>query len=282
MPHAILTISPLNRATIESSQLALVRTEFADLAKHCCRSPVILYQSGRGAAGVKTPSGYFATAVIGDVYNRRDDPAHCVVELSNLVPFDVPRRMVMNGTVWESSLLTAKGTFDGRMAARDFRLLSLQEFMNIVKYTEPPLMAPNSGLSEDAGTPLFADRHYRVRDPFFARWVYLAYEGRCSISGVTFMNENGDLCGLEAAHLYPYRLEQLNTVRSGLLLAPSWHRRYDMGNIVIHDDYSWSAVVEDSDTLAIADRHLELPASREDRPDVELIRRHRNLLNLDS
>lgn len=153
MHHAVLTISPLNRATIELSQFALVRTEFADLAKQCRRSPVILYQSGRGAAGVNTPSGYFATAVIAGVFDRRDDPAHCVVELSNLVSFDVPRRMIMNGIVRESRLLTAKGTFDGRMAARDLRLLSPQEFMDIVKYIEPPLMSPNSGLYEDARTP---------------------------------------------------------------------------------------------------------------------------------
>lgn len=91
------------------------------------------------------------------------------------------------------------------------------------------------------------------------------------------MSVNGELCGLEAAHLFPYRLEQLNTVRSGVLLAPNWHRRYDMGTIIIHDDYSWSAIVEDSDTMAIADRRLELPAAKEDWPDVDLIRRNRNL-----
>ena len=131
--------------------------------------------------------------------------------------------------------------------------------------------------------PLFAKRFYQVRDASFARRIYTAYRGCCAISGLSLLSPDGRLCSLEAVHWYPHHFQPRTNIASGGLLALSWHPRFDSGAIVIWDDYTWSANVEDRDTLAIApsDRRLFLPANRDHWPDVHLLRRQRALIGLE-
>ena len=62
------------------------------------------------------------------------------------------------------------------------------------------------------------------------------------------------------------------------MLTPSWHRRFEMGIIIINDDFTWSAIVEDDETLAIRDRRLRLPANKADWPDISLLRQKREIV----
>jgi hypothetical protein len=220
--------------------------------------------------------GYFASAILVEVYNRADDPEHCVIELDNVVAFKTPRPMLANGAVQEAALLNPAGAFPGWRAAEDVREISTSELASILA---AEYGAHQAGMKDPrADLPLFRERHVRIRDPKFTYDVYRAYQGRCAISLVRLLNIETNECGLEAAHIYPYWLEPWNTVSSGILLAPTWHARYDAGLITLHDDYSWYPNVEDADTEAIRFRHLHLPMSGSELPDIDLIRRNRERL----
>ena len=68
-----------------------------------------------------------------------------------------------------------------------------------------------------------------------------------------------------------------DVVTAGILLAPTWHDRFDSRAIIVHDDHSRTAVVEDTDTLAIELRRLRLPFLAEQWLDRTLLRQKRAL-----
>ena len=236
---------------------------------------MLLYQSGRRGAGA---GGYIGTAVIENVFNRPGDLKRSVVVLREYEPFNRPRSLLTeDGGMFESGLANRRGRFNGWKAAEDIREISADNFYRIIGGGVPAQQSlewtPIE--SEQLAVPHFSYRDMSVRDPLFTRSVYLAYGGLCAISGVQMLGGYLEACGLIAAHIYPYHLEPRNLVNSGILLASSWHSRYDDGQILLHDDCTWTAVVEDFDTLAITDRRLNLPLLKSDWPDVELIRRNR-------
>lgn len=275
MTSAVLIINATDRVIFEGADCCHIRVKYRDLAKRFMKARVVLYQSGlRGDIA----GGYIGTAIIENVFDRPDDLTRCVVILGGYDPFDRPRPLLTEeGGMFEPGLINPHGRLKGWKAAEDIREISTDSFYRIID-GEVPAQQPfewRQDESEQLAVPLFSSRDMSVRDPLFARGVYLAYGGLCAISKVPMLGGYRDSCGLIAAHLYPYHLEMRNSVSSGMLFAPSWHSRYDNGQILLHDDYTWTAVVEDSDTLAITDRRLHLPSVKGDLPDVQLIRRNR-------
>jgi putative restriction endonuclease len=274
------------RAILEESATCLIRREFQQLCRKLRGCEVVLYQSGRDAAEPHVTSGYFARAIVEDEFNHPSDPRRCIVFLKQLTYFDeVVPLMHDSGGGPEKKLFNPSGELIGWYAARDLRTLAPEEFAAIVDPTKSgPIDLKEPGVLYEAPAPdnvplpIFGVRAYQVRDPAFARAIYYAYEGRCAISGLTMLSPNGKECSLEAVHWYPYALEPMNTISSGGLLAPSWHARIDSGAVLIHDDYTRSAPIEDRETLAITDRRLRLPAELQHWPDIALLRRKRALL----
>ncbi|QQR39448.1 HNH endonuclease [Devosia rhizoryzae] len=234
---------------------------------------VVLYQSSRESGPSNLDRGYFATAIIDGV---NDDPANekrCLVRIKDFKPLEPSQRMMLGNLPRESALLSADNRLKGWKAAEDLRSISDEDFAILTGADEVDEMF---GI-DLVNLPKFRFRTDRMRDPEFTHLIYRAYRGRCAISGVTLLSDDGRFCGLEAAHIYPYRFLQLNIASAGILLAPSWHSRLDIGTLIIEDDYTWRTKSEDSDTAPIKNRIVRLPTVSDQWPDIALLQRKRAL-----
>lgn len=275
MAHAVLNINATGRAIFDGAGFCHIRGKYRAFAKQLCGSRVVLYQSGRQTPGIST--GYFGTAVIEAVFDRPGDQQRCIVSLSGFEPFRELRPLVGPDGMQENGLSHPRGLLNGWRAAEDIREISKVDFERIIggdsDGQEPFDFESTSG--EELFATQSQDRSSIVRDPKTRREAYRAYNGRCAISQVRMQGRPGWPSGLVAAHLYPHALEGRVSVSAVILLAPSWHSRLDNGQILLNDDYTWSALYEDTDTLAITDRRLALPSDPADHPDRELLRRNR-------
>lgn len=233
----------------------------------------MLYQSARQAGRSGKTVGYFATAVVTAVLVVEGRDAHAELLVANLRPLESPQPMLTQDGFGEASLRTSSGQFNGWLAAEDVREITAERYRELAEDDQ----APFAGFPDvDLPVPRFQTHRRQIRDPILRGLVYQAYGGKCAISGVSLLYPNGR-CGLVAAHIFPHAIEPHNFVKDAILMAPNWHSRFDDGGIIIHDDYSWTAMVEDNETLAIRDRRLHLPLLRSEQPDVELLARKRAL-----
>ncbi|MBO9590117.1 HNH endonuclease [Devosia sp.] len=247
--------------------MVLIRSQFVDLLKACSGSQVLLYQSVRQSERAKVPVGYFASASIDSILPGADGSRH-VVFLRNIQKLD---RQFDEDIGDSDPSAEAQGWF----AAADVREVTEEHYARLISTaSQPRFVMPTSG--DRVTIPRFRTRRERMRDRKFRERVYRAYAGRCAISGDTLMSLDG-LCGLEAAHIVPRLLSPHERASAGILLAPTWHYLFDCGNIVIHDDFRWSPVVEDRNTRGIVDRRLFLPAFQHDWPDLALLQQKRAL-----
>lgn len=267
MPHAVIRIPVEGRSLLEDHQLVRIRSMFADLAHTCIGHRVVLYQSVRQSHLSAEDVGYFATAEIERVLPQPDNNGYHPLFLIALEPIEV------SGFAAKPQSQAAFEPISGWAAAADVREITAAEFTALTgksgrddvgfeRTTEPMLL------------PRFRMRLQSVRDRTFREAVYRAYRGQCAISKVTLLGDSG-VCGLQAAHIVRHRYSPHQRASAGILLAPSWHDRFDRGAIVISDDYTWSPIDEDFDTLAIEDRRLLLPLSTEDWPDRALLAQRR-------
>lgn len=236
---------------------------------------MLLYQSARQSERAIDTEGYFATAVItAVVWDAGNVRAELV--LSALVPLSHPRQIWVDGGFQDEALRTQAGGFDGWHAADDVREITSRQYQELAG--DDDIQPPFRMDSElDLFVPRFESHPRQIRDERLRRLVYLAYGGRCAISGLSLLNPDGS-CGLVAAHIIPHAIEPRSSVKDAILLAPNCHSRFDGGGIIIHDDYSWTARVEDNETLSIRDRWLHLPLLKSEQPDRQLLARKRALV----
>ena len=274
VPHAVIRVSEDHREKLEQDRKIPIRLQFVELARRCQGWRVVLYQSARQAGRPSEAVGYFATAVATAVLVLEGRDVHAELLVADLRPLDNPQPMFIQGGFREASLRTSSGQFDGWLAAEDVREITPEQYRDLAGGGDQP---PFSGSPDDLlPVPRFQIHRRQIRDPILRGLVYQAYGGKCAISGVSLLYPNGR-CGLVAAHIFPYAIEPHNSVKDAILMAPNWHSRFDDGGIIVHDDYSWTAIVEDSETLAIRDRRLHLPILKTKRPDRGLLARKRAL-----
>jgi putative restriction endonuclease len=117
------------------------------------------------------------------------------------------------------------------------------------------------------------------RDADFRRKVVIAYDRRCAVTGL-------QLKLVDAAHILPVGAAgSSDDVKNGLCLSPTYHRAYDRGLIVLHENYEMRINQRKERELArlglvggLADfkaplgRQIILPADRRQWPSVEYIR----------
>src|SRR3569833_688062 len=75
-----------------------------------------------------------------------------------------------------------------------------------------------------------------LRDQAFRIAVLRAYGQRCSICAVSLIGPNGEP-EVQAAHIYPKRLNGRDVVQNGLCLCRGHHWAFDVGWVGISDDY---------------------------------------------
>lgn len=113
----------------------------------------------------------------------------------------------------------------------------------------------------------------------FRQRLLEVYDGMCAITGVTTE------AVLEAAHIFPYRGIQTNTLTNGLLLRADIHCLFDYGLIAI-DENSYQVLISPhlQGTIyeSLSQVQLRLPKLRDYWPSREALKLHRQEAALDN
>ncbi|MDV3253609.1 HNH endonuclease [Devosia sp. BK] len=268
MPHAVIRINEQDRQLFDAIGVVIIYRKYVDALRTLFSKRVLIYQSVRYAKRSKLAVGYFAEASVQDIL-QIPGRAKTAVFLSEVMP-------VMSGLGEDATSLAFGIETGGWRAADDVREIADEMFSQISPRGRNMPFAPmETSVAEHL--PIYRASFRPVRNPAFHKVVYLAYRGQCAICKSPFLSPSG-LTGLEAAHIVPWAMSPHERASAGILLTPSWHRRFEMGIIIINDDFTWSAIVEDDETLAIRDRRLRLPANKADWPDISLLRQKREIV----
>jgi putative restriction endonuclease len=193
-------------------------------------------------------------------------------------------------------LLNEHGRLSGR-AQSAVRPISPADFLNIlekgldeIEQAPPHLQSaePIPGLAEDQ--TLYADETERrrleqmtsriVRDRVFRRVVLRAYDERCAVSGLRFIN-GGGRAEVNAAHIRPVQHNGPDIINNGIALSGTAHWMFDRGLISLSDDLEIliSRQVNDLDSVrAFVNKNGQAipPARPADRPHPHFLKWHRD------
>ena len=229
---------------------------------------IIYYEPRRGP----TAKGYFAIARVADVvpdptasgmYLALIDP-NTYLPFERAVPFSGPQGLVERG------LLNDVGRISGRAQAA-VRPISIEDFNRIIDLglqDEVPLLPrigpaleapPLGGVLRDEQAPFVMDvERERVeiytsrpmRDRIFRRIVLDAYDCRCAITGLKFIN-GGGRAEVQAAHIKPVEHHGPDIVTNGIAMSGTAHWMFDRGLISLSDelDVLVSRQVNDPDSV---------------------------------
>lgn len=129
------------------------------------------------------------------------------------------------------------------------------------------------------GTPVLV--RPRLGQGSFRVVVMDNYKRRCAVTG------ERTLPVLDAAHIKPFSLAREHDPRNGIFLRSDIHTLFDRGYVTVSEDHRFEVsrrLKEDwengRDYYALQGREIRLPASFEARPDLTLLRWHRENLFL--
>lgn len=203
---------------------------------------------------VRETKGYFAVAKVEKVI---PDPTAAgmylaLIEPGSYLDFAAPVPFAdATGALVEQGVLNEDGRISGRAQAA-VRPLLPADFSRIIDRgldgREPFLprlgdAAPTDGFHDEQAPFTFEEPRDRlvqltsriVRDRTFRRVVLRAYDQRCAISGLKFIN-GGGRAEVDAAHIRPVEASGPDTVRNGLALSGTAHWMFDRGLISLSDD----------------------------------------------
>jgi putative restriction endonuclease len=259
-----------------------------------CLGDWILYYEPRKVAGTR---GYFAVAKVERVV---PDPATSgmylalidqgsYLDFANPVPFSNA-----DGPI-ERGVLNEHGRISGR-AQSAVRPISPDDFKRIVELgldegtgLMPRVgeLASASGFGEGQEAFHFDQRRGRVdftvsrivRDRVFRKIVLRAYDQRCAITGLSFIN-GGGRAEVAAAHIRPVEADGPDIVNNGLALSGTAHWMFDRGLISLSDDLQIlvSRQANDPDSIrAFINRsgRALAPARISERPHPHFLQWHR-------
>ena len=117
------------------------------------------------------------------------------------------------------------------------------------------------------------------RDRVFRRLVLEAYDCRCAVTGLKFIN-GGGRAEVQAAHIKPVEHRGPEDIRNGLALSGTAHWMFDRGLISLSDDLELlvSRQVNDVDSvwkLVNESRRAAVPANPVHRPHPRYLAWHR-------
>jgi putative restriction endonuclease len=213
---------------------------------------IVYYEPVKGGG-----AGYFAIARVERIVPDPSVPGRYValIEPGSYLPFE--RNVPFSGAdgYVETGLLNAAGKISGRAQAA-VRPISLQDFNRILDLgipDEDPLLprigaAPNLQLPpslreeqspfeldiERKRVDVYASRP--VRDRIFRRKVLDAYDCRCAITGLRFIN-GGGRAEVQAAHIKPVEANGPDIITNGLALSGTAHWMFDRGLISLSDNF---------------------------------------------
>lgn len=216
-----------------------------------CLHDWIIYYEPRKVAETR---GYFAVAKVEQVIPdpTADGMYLALIEPGSYLDFASPVPFTdETGSLLERGVLNEAGRISGRAQAA-VRPLSRADFDRIVDRglddREPILPRLDDAAHVDGfhdeqapfAYELPRDRLVQltsrvVRDRTFRRIVLRAYDQRCAISGLKFIN-GGGRAEVDAAHIRPVEANGPDTVRNGLALSGTAHWMFDRGLISLSDE----------------------------------------------
>ena len=241
--------------------------------------------------------GYFAIAQVQQII---PDPKAAEMYLALITPgsyLDFAHPVPFNdgdGPI-ERGLLNERGKLSGR-AQSAVRPISPQDFNRIIEHglndeewRLPRVETTESATEfEEAQTPyVFEQAKTRVqqltsrivRDRIFRKIVLRAYDERCAVSGLKFIN-GGGRAEVDAAHIRPVEQSGPDILQNGIALSGTAHWMFDRGLISLSDDYQIliSRQVNDIGSVqAFVNKtgHARLPTRRSYWPHPRFLQWHR-------
>jgi putative restriction endonuclease len=246
---------------------------------------ILYYEPVKGGA-----RGYYAAAKVAQITPDPTRPAHflALIEPGTYLTFenDVPFRV--EGQLVERGVLNEKGDISGR-AQSAVRPISNDDFNRIIALGLPdePDVLPRAGsfLAEEQ-SPYEGERDRSlvltsraVRDRAFRKRVLEAYDCRCALTGLKFIN-GGGRAEAEAAHIRSVEANGPDIITNGIALSGTVHWMFDRGLISLSDDLGilLSNKINDIDgvrKLINADGRAFLPKHSEWRPHPRYLAWHR-------
>jgi putative restriction endonuclease len=258
-----------------------------------CVGDWIVYYEPRKVAGTR---GYFAMARVQQVV---PDPSAqgmylALIEPGSYLDFVNPVPFSNDDGVIERGVLNERGRISGRAQAA-VRALRQEDFVRIVSSglsdSEPLLPRIDqegavAGFEEDQAPFDFQRTRMEyltsrpVRDRIFRRIVLRAYDERCVISGLKFIN-GGGRAEVAAAHIQPVAANGPDIVSNGLALCGTAHWMFDRGLISLSDDLDILISRQANDQDGIRrfinkDGRARLPQRAYDRPNPRFLQWHRD------
>lgn len=141
-----------------------------------------------------------------------------------------------------------------------------------VALLEAPFGVFDPNAEEDGRLKIVAEVFRRQGAPRFRRTLLAAYEGKCA------MTRYDAQPALEAAHIIPYRGEQMNHPTNGLLLRADVHDLFDLGLVAVDTDTMRLRLARDLvGTMyeSLADGPLWIPGESQLQPNIEALDKHR-------
>ena len=217
---------------------------------NACIGDWVIYYEPRKVVGAR---GYFAVAKIQQVIPDPGAPGMylALIEPGSYLEFATPVPFSDEAGLVERGLLNEQGRISGR-AQSAVRPIAPDDFKRIVELgleESTPLMPrigelpPSSEFQEDQAPFEFDEQRDRtnfsvsriVRDRVFRTIVLRAYEQRCAITGLSFIN-GGGRAEVAAAHIRPVEANGPDIVNNGIALSGTAHWMFDRGLIGLSDD----------------------------------------------
>ncbi len=192
--------------------------------------------------------GYHAVAKVNQIV---PDPTTtgmylAMIEPGSYLPLEEEVPFRVGGEIVERGVLNEQSRISGRAQAA-VRPLSDADFNRIVSLGVPDeleeLPLASAGVAEDQ-LPFDAPRDREllltnriVRDRVFRTKILEAYDCRCALTGLKFIN-GGGRAEAQAAHIKPVESNGPDIVTNGIALSGTVHWMFDRGLLSLADDLS--------------------------------------------
>src|SRR6202171_6151386 len=250
-----------------------------------CVGDWIIYYEPRKIAETR---GYFAIAKIREVISDPGAPGMYLALIEPGSYLDFANPVPFNGATGpiEQGVLNDQGRISGR-AQSAVRPISPNDFNRIINlgFEERVPLLPRldddlspSGFDEEQAPFKFDQQRDRIcvtisrilRDRVFRRIVLRAYDERCAITGLKFINGSGR-AEVAAAHIRPVEASGPDIISNGIALSGTAHWMFDRGLIGLADDLEILISRQTNDPQAVRSiinktGHVLPPRRMSDRP----------------
>jgi putative restriction endonuclease len=234
--------------------------------------------------------GYHAVAKVNQIV---PDPTTAgmylgLIEPGSYLPLEREVPFRLNGEVVERGVLNEESRISGR-AQSAVRPLSDADFNRIVGLGIPDELeqhpfTPAAVAEEQVAFDAPRDRESMltsriIRDRVFRTRILEAYDCRCALTGLKFIN-GGGRAEAQAAHIKPVEADGPDIVTNGIALSGTVHWMFDRGLLSLGDDFSilMSSRINDIDgarKIINLSRRANLPENPAFRPHPRYLSWHR-------